>query len=499
MTETPILPAVRDFLDRRHQLYIGGRWVEAEGNARLNVYNPATGAIISSVPDATARDAARAVDAARESFRVGVWASLAPGMRERVLLRLADLVERDAEILAQLETLEQGKSLVLSRILEAGGAQSWIRYVAGLATKITGQSLDVSIALPPGARYTSFTRKEPVGVVAGIVPWNFPLVIGVWKVLPALAAGCSVVAKPADTTPLTLLYLAQLATEAGVPDGVFNVVTGRGAVAGDTLVRHADVAKVSFTGSTPVGKRIAQICAGRLAPVSLELGGKNPAIVLADADVEQVVGGLALAGFLNQGQVCAACSRVYVQAPLFDKVAAGLHAALSSMRIGPGMDETTQVNPVASAVQQDKVSGYLQNAMEQGAEILWGQNLPGNAGAGYYVRPALVLNPDDTLALTREEVFGPVMALTRVDSVEDALARANDSSFGLAASVWTSSLAQAMDLPPRMQAGTVWVNSHVMIDPNLPFGGMKDSGLGRDFGTDWLDAFTELKAVCIRH
>ncbi|MFT9257388.1 MAG: aldehyde dehydrogenase family protein [Acetobacter sp.] len=503
MTETSILPAVQAFLDRRHQLYIGGRWVEPEGDARLNVYNPATGALISTVPDASARDAARAVEVARESFCSGVWTSLAPGMRERVLLRLADLVERDAEILAQLETLEQGKSLVLSRILESGGAQSWIRYVAGLATKITGQSLDVSIALPPGARYTSFTRKEPVGVVAGIVPWNFPLLIAVWKVLPALAAGCSVVAKPADTTPLTLLYLAQLATEAGVPDGVFNVVTGRGATTGDTLVRHPDVAKVSFTGSTPVGKSIARICAERLAPVSLELGGKNPAIVLADADVEQVVGGLALAGFLNQGQVCAACSRVYVQAPLFDRVAAGLHAALSSMRIGPGMDETAQVNPVASVVQQRKVAGYLENAVAQGAEILWGQDLPantgGSAGAGYYVRPALVLNPDDRLALTREEVFGPVMTLTRVDSVEDALARANDSAFGLAASLWTGSLARAMDLPPRMQAGTVWVNSHVMIDPNLPFGGMKESGLGRDFGTAWLDAFTELKAVCIRH
>lgn len=240
--------------------------------------------------------------------------------------------------------------------------------------------MDVSIPLPPGARYTSFTRKEPVGVVAGIVPWNFPLLISVWKILPALAAGCSVVAKPSETTPLTLLYLAQLATEAGVPDGVFNVVTGRGTGAGEALVRHPDIAKVSFTGSTPVGKRIAEICGARLARVSLELGGKNPALVLADADVDQVVSGLALAGFLNQGQVCAACSRVYIEAPLFDKVAAGLAAAIGSMRIGPGLDETTQINPVVSAAHQAKINAYQQTALEKGAEIVWGQDVPENGG-----------------------------------------------------------------------------------------------------------------------
>ncbi|WP_269466628.1 aldehyde dehydrogenase family protein [Acetobacter aceti] len=497
VTETSVLPEVQEFVSRQHQLYIDGQWIEPVGQGRLNIFNPATGKCIGSVPDASPEDVDRAVTSAHRAFKSGVWSALSPCARERVLLRLADLVERDAEILAQLETLEQGKSLVLSRILESGGAQNWIRYVAGLSTKITGQSLDVSIPLPPGARYTSFTRKTPVGVVAGIVPWNFPLVIAVWKVLPALAAGCCVVAKPAETTPLTLLYLARLATEAGVPDGVFNVITGSGGVAGDALVRHPDIAKVSFTGSTPVGKRIAEICASRLARVSLELGGKNPALVLADADVEQVVSGLALAGFLNQGQVCAACSRVYVEAPLFDKVAAGLQAVLSSMRVGPGFDETAQINPLASAAHQRKVKGYLQTAIDNGAEILWGQEVP--EGDGYYVRPAIVLNPDDSLPLVREEVFGPVMTLTRVENVEEALSRANDCRFGLAASVWTSSLSHAMELPPRLEAGTVWVNSHVMIDPNLPFGGMKESGIGKDFGTEWLDAFTETKAICIRH
>ena len=497
MPEISILPAVQTFIEQTHQLYIDGRYTPAQRTDTLAVFNPATGQQISSVPNASAEDVDRAVTSAHKAFTSGVWRNLPPCAREATLLKLATLVERDAEILAQLETLEQGQSVVLSRILEAGGACNWIRYVAGLSTKITGQTLDVSIPLPPGARYTAMTRKEPVGVVAGIVPWNFPLLIAVWKVLPALAAGCCVVAKPADTTPLTLLYLAHLATEAGVPDGVFNVVTGAGTTTGDALIRHPQIAKISFTGSTPVGKHIAAVSADRLTRLSLELGGKNPALVLADADPEQVISGLAMAGYINQGQVCAACSRVYIEGPLFDTIAEGLKNALASMKPGPGMDETTQINPVASLAHQQKVLSYIQDAVNAGADIAWGQEPPQNGG--FYVRPALILNPDPSLRLAREEVFGPVMTLTRVESAEEGLALANDCEFGLAASVWTRSLAQAMELPPRMQAGTVWVNSHVMIDPNMPFGGVKNSGLGKDFGTGWLDAFTETKAICIRH
>lgn len=297
-----LLASVANFVSISHELYINGGAVPSSGDARLPIYDPSTGMQIASTVDATAQDVDRAVTSAFNSFKSGIWKDMRPAERERILLRLADLVERDAEILAQLETLEQGKSLAISRALEAGGAQTWIRYVAGLATTITGKTFDVSIPFPPDARYTSYTRRTPVGVVAGIIPWNFPLLIGVWKVLPALAAGCSVVAKPAETTPLTLLYLARLATEAGVPDGVFNVVTGRGTVAGSQLVNHPLVSKISFTGSTPVGKAIARSCADSLKRFSLELGGKNPAIVLDDADLEQTVQGLMLASFLNQGR-----------------------------------------------------------------------------------------------------------------------------------------------------------------------------------------------------
>lgn len=497
MTVTSVLPEVQAFLARTHSLYLDGKWVSSSGEGRLPVFNPATGSVIASVADATYEDVQRAVGSAKNSFRKGVWREMRPADRERILLRLADLVERDAEILAQLETLEQGQSIMLSRLLEAGGAQSWIRYVAGLTTKITGQTFDVSIQMPLGARYTAYTRKEPIGVVAGIVPWNFPLLIGVWKVLPALAAGCSVIVKPSETTPLTMLRFGELATEAGVPDGVFNILTGTGRIAGECLVQHPDVAKVSFTGSTPVGKRIAQNCASRLARVSLELGGKNPAIVLADADLGRVVGGLTMAGFMNQGQVCAACSRIYVEEPLFDRVAAGLQQALSGMSIGPGMDENAFINPVVSSQHQKKIQSFLDGATEAGAEMLQGPAAPNEQG--FYVRPTLVINPDDSLPLARDEVFGPVMTLTRVKNAEEALSKANDTPFGLAASLWTGSLDAAMRLPPKMEAGTVWVNSHVMIDPNMPFGGIKDSGIGRDFGTGWLDAFTETKSICIQH
>ena len=492
-----LLASVANFVSISHELYINGGAVPSSGDARLPIYDPSTGMQIASTVDATAQDVDRAVTSAFNSFRSGVWKDMRPAERERILLRLADLVERDAEILAQLETLEQGKSLAISRALEAGGAQTWIRYVAGLATTITGKTFDVSIPFPPDARYTSYTRRTPIGVVAGIIPWNFPLLIGVWKVLPALAAGCSVVAKPAETTPLTLLYLARLATEAGVPDGVFNVVTGRGTVAGSQLVNHPLVSKISFTGSTPVGKAIARSCADSLKRFSLELGGKNPAIVLDDADLEQTVQGLMLASFLNQGQVCAACSRIYVTDKMFDPLRNALMQAIQNMTVGAGMNLQAQINPVVSAVQQKKILSYVQNADTEAEQVIIGQNGP-NA-EGYYVPPTLIINPSPEATCVTEEIFGPVLTLTRTSDANEALQLANTSSFGLAASVWTQNLQAAMTLPAQLEAGTVWVNSHVMIDPNMPFGGLKQSGSGTDFGSDWLDSFTIQKSICIRH
>ncbi|NIF57831.1 aldehyde dehydrogenase family protein [Enterobacter sp. Ap-916] len=492
-----VLGCVRQFLQRSHGLYIDGRWQASDSEGRLPVFNPADGLQISSSADASASDVDRAVTSAWRAFSSGVWANMLPAGRERILLRFADLLEQNTEELAQLETLEQGKSINISRAFEVGCTLNWMRYTAGLTTKISGQTLDVSIPMPEGARYQAWTRKEPVGVVAGIVPWNFPLLIGMWKVMPALAAGCSIVVKPSETTPLTLLRMAELATEAGVPDGVFNVVTGSGSGCGKALTEHPLIAKVSFTGSTATGKGIAKSAANRLTRVTLELGGKNPAIVLKDADPAMVIAGLMAGSFLNQGQVCAASSRIYIEAPLFDTLVSGFEQAVKSLQVGAGMNPAAHINPLVSKVQQEKVAGYLAQAQEQRAELISGNSGP--QGSGYYIAPTLVVNPAASLRLAREEVFGPVVNLVRVADAEEALRQANDSDYGLTASLWTNNLQAAMQYTGRIQAGTVWVNSHTLIDANMPFGGMKQSGYGRDFGPDWLDAYTETKTVCVRY
>jgi phenylacetaldehyde dehydrogenase len=496
-SQVATLASVQQFLDRQHGLFIDGAQQAAQGEKRLTVYNPATGEAIATTADASAADVDRAVMSAWKAFVSRSWAGRLPAERERILLRFADLVEQHCEELAQLETLEQGKSINISRAFEVGCTLNWMRYTAGLATKITGSTLDVSIPMPQGARYQAWTRKEPVGVVAGIVPWNFPLMIGMWKVMPALAAGCSIVIKPSETTPLTLLRVAELATEAGVPEGVFNVVTGSGSECGAALTSHPHVAKVSFTGSTATGKQIARTAADRLTRVTLELGGKNPAIVLKDADPQWVIEGLMTGSFLNQGQVCAASSRIYIEAPLFDTLVSGFEQAVKSFNVGPGMSEAAHINPLASRAHCDKVQAFLHEAQQGRAELLSGN--AGPDGKGYYVAPTLVVNPEASLRLTREEVFGPVVNLVRVADGEEALRLANDTEYGLTASVWTRDISQALSYTDRLQAGTVWINSHTLIDANLPFGGMKQSGTGRDFGPDWLDGWCETKSVCVRY
>ncbi|HCN1077243.1 TPA: phenylacetaldehyde dehydrogenase [Escherichia coli] len=499
MTEphVAVLSQVQQFLDRQHGLYIDGRPGPAQSEKRLAIFDPSTGQEIASTADANEADVDNAVMSAWRAFVSRRWAGRLPAERERILLRFADLVEQHSEELAQLETLEQGKSIAISRAFEVGCTLNWMRYTAGLTTKIAGKTLDLSIPLPQGARYQAWTRKEPVGVVAGIVPWNFPLMIGMWKVMPALAAGCSIVIKPSETTPLTMLRVAELASEAGIPDGVFNVVTGSGAVCGAALTSHPHVAKISFTGSTATGKGIARTAADRLTRVTLELGGKNPAIVLKDADPQWVIEGLMTGSFLNQGQVCAASSRIYIEAPLFDTLVSGFEQAVKSLQVGPGMSPVAQINPLVSRAHCGKVCSFLDDAQAQQAELIRGSNGP--AGEGYYVAPTLVVNPDAKLRLTREEVFGPVVNLVRVADGEEALQLANDTEYGLTASVWTQNLSQALEYSDRLQAGTVWVNSHTLIDANLPFGGMKQSGTGRDFGPDWLDGWCETKSVCVRY
>jgi len=496
MNVTQTLPQVAAFLARKHGCFIDGAWVVPEG-ARTDVLNPATGEAISSVADIDSDLLDRAVKSAQASFKSRVWADLRPADRERILLRFADLVEANGEELAQLETLSQGKSINISRMLDVGATVEFMRYMAGWATKIEGQSLNVSIPLPPGAKFTAYTRREPVGVVAGIVPWNFPLMIAVWKLIPALATGNSVVIKPASETPLTALRLAELAFEAGVPAGVFNLVTGDGPRIGGGLASHKLVNKVSFTGSTAVGRSVGLAAVQNMTRFALELGGKNPMIVLADANIDNAVQGALLGGLLNNGQVCAAASRFYVHRSRYDEFVEKLAAAVAGMSLGEGMDPSAQINPLVSAKQQRSVLNHIARAGEQGARIVCGgEQIAGN---GFYVQPTVLADVTMQMAVARDEVFGPVLAVLPFDDEDQAIEMANDSEYGLGASLWTNDLSKAMNLVPRIESGTVWVNAHVLLDPSMPFGGVKQSGMGREFGRAVVEAYTEIKSVCIAH
>ncbi|MCG8907032.1 aldehyde dehydrogenase family protein [Pseudomonas sp. DP-17] len=496
MNVTEILPKVADFLQRKHGCFIDGAWVVPEG-ARTEVLNPATGQAISSVADIDTDLLDRAVQSAQAAYKSRVWADLRPADRERILLRFADLVEANGEELAQLETLSQGKSINIARMLDVGATVEFMRYMAGWATKIEGQSLNVSIPLPPGAKFTAYTRREPLGVVAGIVPWNFPLMIAVWKLIPALATGNSVVIKPASETPLTALRLAELAFEAGVPAGVFNLVTGDGPRIGGGLASHKLVNKVSFTGSTAVGRSVGLAAVQNMTRFALELGGKNPMIVLADANIDNAVQGALLGGLLNNGQVCAAASRFYVHRSRYDEFVEKLAAAVAGMSLGEGMDPTAQINPLVSAKQQRSVLAHIARAGEQGARIVCGGEQVG--GSGFYVQPTVLADVTMQMAVARDEVFGPVLAVLPFDEDDEAIAMANDSEYGLGASLWTNDLSKAMNLVPRIESGTVWVNAHVLLDPSMPFGGVKQSGMGREFGRAVVEAYTEIKSVCIAH
>lgn len=486
-------PKVSAFLAREHGLFIEGAWSASTASERLQITDPASEDIIATVAKANENDVDRAVRSAHSAFEKRIWSGMSPANRERLLLRFADLVEQNAEELAQLETLNQGKSINIARAIDIGGAPAYMRFIAGLTTKITGETFDVSI---PGGNFVTYTRREPVGVVAAIAPWNFPMLIGLWKVMPALAAGCTVVLKPSELTPLTSLRLVELANEAGIPPGVFNVVTGDGTT-GKALVSHPQVAKVTFTGSTATGKSIARSAADRLLRTSLELGGKNPAIFFKDVPVEQAVNGAILGGFFNNGQVCAASSRLYVAQEIYEPFVSALSDAVNGMSIGPGLDTTANINPVVSAGHRDKVLAHISQAVKDGARIAAGGERPNMHG--FYVRPTVIVDAGQDMAICRQEVFGPVVTVTPFAEDEAALAMANDTQMGLTASIWTNDLSKALAYVPRLNAGTVWVNAHNLIDPAMPFGGFKESGIGRDFGTASLEGYTEVKSVCMAY
>jgi phenylacetaldehyde dehydrogenase len=486
---------VRDFVAKKPRLLIGGDWVESSSGKTLPVYDPATGREMTRVADAGAKDVDRAVAAARSAFESGPWPEMSPAAREALLWKLADLIDQHAAELAELESLDNGKTRFMASIIDIPGSRDYFRYMAGWATKIEGTTMQTSIGGIPGAKFHTYVAREPVGVVAQIVPWNFPLAMAAWKLAPALAAGCTCILKPAEQTPLSALRLGELIQQAGFPPGVVNILTGYGETAGAALVAHPGVDKIAFTGSTEVGKIINKSATDTLKRVSLELGGKSPVIVLPDADVNTVVGGAAMAIFFNSGQVCTAGSRLYVHSRIFDKVVDGLSGAASGILLGPGLDQATQMGPLVSKEQQERVLGYIESGKKEGAAIAAGGEAP--AHPGYFVRPTVLVNVKPQMRVVREEIFGPVVVAQRFDDIDEVATAANDSPYGLGASIWSNNLSAVHRLIPRIKAGTVWVNCHNMVDPNMPFGGFKQSGFGREHGRVAIDMYTELKSVCM--
>ncbi|WP_339775484.1 aldehyde dehydrogenase family protein [uncultured Thalassospira sp.] len=489
-----ILPSVAGFLESPVMMVIGNEKVASDTSETLAVFNPATGQKIAEVPKGNAQDIDKAVKAARGALK-GEWSRMRPTDRQRVMLKLADLIEANGEELAQLETLNNGKSVMLSRMIEVGASADYMRYMAGWATKIEGSTIDVSISVPPGAKYHAYTRKEPVGVVGAITPWNFPLNMAVWKIAPALACGCTVVIKPAEETPLTTVRLVELCLEAGLPPGVVNVVTGTGEEAGAALTAHPGVQKLAFTGSTEVGKLIGVQAMQDMKRVTLELGGKAPMIMFDDMDMDQLGVAAGIGVFFNSGQTCCAGTRIYAQKGIFDKVCDFLADMTRSLSIGSGLDPANQINPMVSAKHQSHVNACIARGLAQGAKPLL--NSGSYEGPGFFVRPEIFTAVDQKMSIMQDEVFGPVVTVTPFKDPDDAIVMANDTRFGLGASIWTTNLNTMHKYVPQIEAGTVWVNAHNLPDQNMPFGGYKQSGIGREHGRAALDNYLETKSVCI--
>ena len=495
MENLPLHPKTIEFLAKQPRMLIGADWVDAAGGNRMTLRNPATGESLASVPSAAALDVDRAVQAARHAFDDSAWSRTRPRDRQNLLWRLADLLERDAQMLAELECLNNGKSAQVARVMDVQLCIDFLRYMAGWATKIEGSTVEPSLPLMPDGDFHAFTRREAVGVVGAIVAWNFPLLLACWKLGPALATGCTVVLKPADETPLSALKLAELVLEAGYPAGVLNVITGTGLNAGTALTSHPGVDKLTFTGSTEVGKQIGKAAMDNMTRVTLELGGKSPTIVMADADLQTAAAGAASAIFFNQGQVCCAGSRLYVQRKHFDRVVGDIAAIANGMKLGNGLDPSVAMGPLVSAKQQDRVFHYIEMGRELGATVACGGE---KFGPGYFVKPTVIVDVDQKHRLVQEEIFGPVLVAMPFDDLDEVVRMANDNPYGLGASIWSNDMAAVHRMIPRIRSGSVWVNCHSALDPVLPFGGYKLSGIGREMGAAAIEHYTELKTVMIK-
>lgn len=480
----------------REHMIINGQAVATSQGEKIPVFNPATGSVIAHQVEAGVEGVDAAVQAAYKALHQSEWAQYLPAQREAVLLKLASLLEANADEFAQLETTNNGKLLSLAYGLDVYSGAQWLRYMAGWATKVSGDVLGLSIPFPPNTGYHAYTRLEPVGVVAAIIPWNFPLLMAIWKVAPALAAGCTVVLKPAEETPLTAIRFAELALEAGLPAGVLNVITGRGDITGAALTAHPLVNKITFTGSTEVGRIIGAQAGKTIKRVALELGGKSPVIIFDDCDIDKAIAGAANAIFFNQGQVCTAGSRIYIQEGIYEEVVTKIAALADQMVLGDGFNEKTQIAPLVSARQKERVENYIRLAQTEGRQMTTNTTVPDQ---GFYVRPTVFADVDIGARVAQEEIFGPVLVANRFSTEAEAIALANQTEFGLGASIWTNDLNRVHRVVPAIIAGTVWVNTHNMLDPNMPFGGFKQSGVGREHGKAAVESYLETKSVCIAY
>ncbi|MFM0207047.1 aldehyde dehydrogenase family protein [Paraburkholderia sediminicola] len=479
------------FLAKPQKMFIGGDWIPQGDRESCAVLEPSTAGVITHIPLGTTADLDRAVEAARRQFDGGAWRKLKPLERERLLHRLADLIEANATELAEIESIDVGKSVANARDVDVQGTIDTFRYFAGWASKLHGRTVEPSL---PGD-YVAYTRKEPIGVVGVIVPWNFPLQTMAWKVAAALAAGCTTVIKPAELTSLSTLRFAELVHEAGIPDGVINVITGRGREIGAAMAAHPGIDKITFTGSTEVGRTVGQAAVGGIKRMTLELGGKSPVLVLEDADIEAAAQAVANGIFFNSGQVCDAGSRIYIQRGIHDKFIGALIERTRQMKIAPGLDRDCFISPLVSALQKDRVSSYIDTGRREGAEVVQGGRVLDRPG--YFVEPTIFTHCRSDMKIVREEIFGPVLVTTPFDDLSDALSQANDSPYGLAAAIYSNDLNRVHKLIPQLRAGTVYVNAHSTIDPSMPFGGFKESGFGKDLGPEQLDHLMESKAVWI--
>jgi len=503
MTGVEKRPASNDGAGRRTAclpqglLLLDGKLVQPlQPDRVIDVLDPSTGGKIATIPACGAADVDRAVTSANRCFESSAWRSMRPLDRGRLLERLALLVEQHAEELAVLESLDSGKLLGVTRAIDIPFTIDGLRYFAGWSSKITGEYITLSPLVEERALYRAYTDRRPIGVVGGITPWNFPLGQAIQKLAPAIAFGCTVVLKPSEETSLTTLRLGELILEAGFPAGAVNIVTGFGHETGVALVDHPLVRKISFTGSTVTGQRILAAAATTMKRTTLELGGKSPTIILADADLAQAIPGAAAAIFSNSGQICTAGSRLLVEAPVFDKVVEGVSEIARALRLGSAFDPAAQVGPLISSRQRDRVGRIVEAGIAEGAVALAGGDAP--EGVGWFYKPTVLGGISAQMSVMREEIFGPVVCALRVDDPSDLVQLANDTPFGLGASIWTRNLDRAHLLADRIDAGTVWLNTHNVLDLAMPFGGTKLSGLGREFGSAAVHAFTEPKAVCMR-